>query len=116
MAGRSNPVILEADETKEARRNDPPGFCCIRSTLDIEIHVHDGLDGLGIIGDVGVAVNGVLDDGAGHSEVDHIHGLVVSHHGIDQTGGKGVAAADTVENVEGEERAFKGMALIPHEG
>ena len=33
------------------------------SALDVEILVHDLLDGLVVVGDVGVAVDGVLDDG-----------------------------------------------------
>ena len=33
------------------------------SALDVEVLVHDLLDGLVVVGDVGVAVDGVLDDG-----------------------------------------------------
>ena len=84
--------------------------------LYIVVHVHQILDGLYIIGDVGITVDGMLDSGAGNSKVDHIHRLVSAHHGIDQTGGKRVTAADAVENIEREELGFKGVALIPHEG
>ena len=80
------------------------------STLDIKILVHDLLDGLVIVGDVGVAVDGVLDDGGGHGEVDEVHGLVAPDHGVDQTGGEGIAAAHAVQDVEGEELGFKSMA------
>ena len=80
------------------------------STLDVEILVHDLLDGLVIVGDVGVTVDGVLDDGGGHGEVDQVHGLVAPDHGVDQAGGKGIAAANPVEDVEGEELGFKSMA------
>ena len=90
-------------------------FLCA-SALDIEVLVHDFLDGPGIVGDIGIAVDGVLDDGGGHSKIDHIHRLVSAHHGIDQTGGKCVTAADAVENIEREEFGFKGVTLIPHEG
>ena len=85
------------------------------SALDVEIHVHDFPDGPRVVCDVGVTMDGVLDDGAGHGEVYHFHGLILAHHGIDQTGGKGIAAAYTVEDVEGKELAFKGMSLVPHE-
>ena len=81
-----------------------------KSTLDVEILVHDLLDGLVIVGDVGVAVDGVLDDGGGHGEVDEVHGLVAPDHGVDQAGGKGIAAARAVQDVEGEELGFKSMA------
>ena len=80
------------------------------STLDIKILVHDLLDGLVIVGDVGVAVDGVLDDRGGHGEVDQVHGLVAPDHGVDQAGGKGIAAAHTIQDVEGEELGFKSMA------
>ena len=84
--------------------------------LDIEIHIHDFLDGLGIVGDIGVAVDGVLDDRGSHCEVHHIHGLIAPHHGVDQAGSEGITAAHTVQNVEGEELTLKGVALIPHIG
>ena len=51
--------------------------------LDIVVHVHQVADGAHIIGDVGIAVDGVLDGAAGHCKVDHIHGLVVVQHGVD---------------------------------
>ena len=38
-------------------------FFILASALDVEILVHDLLDGLVVVGDVGVAVDGVLDDG-----------------------------------------------------
>ena len=38
------------------------------------------------------------------------------NHGVDQAAGKGVAAADPVENVEREELTLEGVPLIPHEG
>ena len=37
----------------------------IFSALDVEILVHDLLDGLVVVGDVGVTVDGVLDDRGG---------------------------------------------------
>ena len=37
--------------------------CILTSALDIKILIHDLLDGLVVVGDVGVAVDGVLDDG-----------------------------------------------------
>ena len=51
------------------------------SAFDVKIHVHDLFDGLGIVGDVGIDVDGVLDDGAGYGEIHHVHGLVRAHHG-----------------------------------
>lgn len=86
------------------------------SAFDVKIRVHDLFDGLGIIGDVGIAVDGVLDDGAGYGEIDHVYGLMGTHHGVDQAAGKGVTAAYPVEDVEGEELAFKSVTLIPHIG
>ena len=38
-------------------------FLYPKSALDVEVLVHDLLDGLVVVGDVGVAVDGVLDDG-----------------------------------------------------
>ena len=51
--------------------------------LDIIIHIHQIPDAFRIIGDIGVTADGVLDYAAGNGKVDHIHGLVVVHHGID---------------------------------
>ena len=49
------------------QRNSPTKrwgcFFILASALDVEILVHDLLDGLVGVGDVGVAVDGVLDDG-----------------------------------------------------
>ena len=60
-------------------------------------------------------MDGVLDDGGGHGEVDEVHRLVAPDHGVDQAGGEGVAAAHTVEDVEGEELALEGITgLHPH--
>ena len=39
--------------------------------LDIVIHVHQVADGAHIIGDVGIAVDGLLDGTACHRKVDH---------------------------------------------
>ena len=91
-------------------------FVILASALDVEILVHDLLDGLVVVGDVGVAVDGVLDDGGGHGEVHHVHGLVAAHHGVNQAGSEGITAAHTIQNVEGEELALEGVALIPHVG
>ena len=85
------------------------------SALDIVIHVHQVADGGNIIGDVGIAVDGVLDGAGRHCKVDHIHRLIVVHHGVDQAAGKSVAAADTVQNVEGIELGLEGVPLVPHE-
>ena len=63
------------------------------SALDIVIHVHQVADGGNIIGDVGIAMDGVLDGGACHRKVDHIHRLVVVQHGVNQAAGKCIAAA-----------------------
>ena len=52
-------------------RNELPA---VASPFDVEVLVHDLLDGTGIVGDVGITVDGVLDDGAGHCKVHHIHG------------------------------------------
>ena len=54
------------------------------SALDIVIHVHQVADGGNIIGDVGIAMDGVLDGGACHRKVDHIHRLVIVQHGVNQ--------------------------------
>ena len=84
--------------------------------LDVVIHVHQVADAAHIVGDVGVAVDGVLDGTACNGEVDHIHGFVVVQHGVDQAAGKGIAAADTVEDVKGEQLALEGVTLVPHKG
>ena len=83
--------------------------------FDVEVLVHDFLDCTGVVRDVGITMDGVFDHRAGHREIDHIHGLVTAHHGVDQAGGEGVAAAHTVEDVEGEELALEGITgLHPH--
>ena len=70
--------------------------------LDVVVHVHQVADGADIIGDVGIAVDGVLDGAACHRKVYHVHGLVVVEHGVDEAAGEGVAAAHAVEDVEGD--------------
>ena len=84
--------------------------------LDIVVHVHQVADGADIVGDVGIAVDGVLDGAACHGKVDHVHSLIVVQHGIDQTTGKGIAAAHAVQNIKGVELALKGVAVVPHKG
>ena len=64
-----------------ANGREPVAVCGL--PLDIVVHVHQVADGAHIIGDVGIAVDGVLDGAAGHCKVDHIHGLVVVQHGVD---------------------------------
>ena len=76
---------------------EPVAVCGL--PLDIVIHVHQVADGAHIIGDVGIAVDGVLDGAAGHCKVDHIHGLVVVQHGVDEAAGEGIAAAHAVEDI-----------------
>ena len=61
-------------------------------------------------------MDGVLDDAGSHREIDYVHRLVVIHIGIDQSAGKGIPAAYTVQNVEGELLALKGVAIVPHKG
>lgn len=65
-------------------------------SLDIIIHIHQVPDGIHVVGDVGVAADGVLDGAAGYGEIDHVHRLIVVHHGVDQAAGKGVAASHPV--------------------
>ena len=77
-------------QTEALRRN---------STLDVVVHVHQVADGAYIVGDVGIAVDGVLDGAAGHGKVDHIHGLVVVQHGVDEAAGEGITAAHAVEDI-----------------
>ena len=72
-------------------------------------------DAFCIIGDIGIAADGVLDGAAGYGKVDHVHGFEIVHHGVDQAAGKGITAAYTVQNIEGEHLALKGVALVPHE-
>ena len=38
------------------------------------------------------------------------------HHGVNQAAGKGIAPADTVQNIEREKLALEGVSLIPHIG
>ena len=61
-------------------------------------------------------MDGVLDHAGCDGEIEHVHGLVIVQHGVDEAAGEGVAAADAVQDVEGEQPAFKGMVVIPHEG
>ena len=84
--------------------------------LDVVVHVHQVADGADIIGDVGIAVDGVLDGAACHGKVDHVHGAVVVEHSVDQAAGKGIAAAHAIQNVKGIELALKGVAVVPHKG
>ncbi len=65
-------------------------------SLDIIIHIHQIPDGVHVVGDVGVAADGVLDGAAGHGEIDHVHGLIVVHHGVDQAAGKGVSTSSVM--------------------
>ena len=65
---------------------------------------------------VGIATDRVLDSASGNCKVYDIHGLVAVHHGIDQAAGEGVAAAHAIQNVEGEQSAFKSMIFIPEKG
>ena len=83
-----------------------------KSTLDVVVHVHQVTDGAYIVGDVGIAVDGVLDGAACHRKVYHVHGLVVVEHGVDEAAGEGVAAAHAVEDVEGEQLALEGVTLV----
>ena len=92
-------------QTEALRRN---------STLDVVVHVHQVADGAYFVGDVGIAVDGVLDGAAGHGKVDHIHGLVVVQHGVDEAAGEGITAAHAVEDIKGEQLALEGVALVPH--
>ena len=80
--------------------------------LDVVVHVHEVADGADIVGDVGIAVDGVLDGTACHRKVDHIHGSVVVQHGVDQAAGKGIAAAHAVQNVKGVQLALEGVTLV----
>ena len=75
--------------------------------LDIVVHIHQIADALHIVGDVGIAVDGVLDGAAGHGKVDHIHGLVVVQHGVDEAAGEGITAAHAVEDIKGVLPIFK---------
>ena len=67
--------------------------------LDVVVHVHQVADGADIVGDVGIAVDGVFDGAACHRKVYHVHGLVVVEHGVDEAAGESVAAAHAVEDV-----------------
>ena len=89
---------------------EPVAVCGL--PLDIVIHVHQVADGAHIIGNVGIAVDGVLDGAAGYRKVDHIHGLVVVQHGVDQAAGKGIAAAHAIQNVKGVQLALEGVTLV----
>ena len=83
-----------------------------KSTLDVVVHVHQVTDGAYIVGDVGIAVDGVLDGAAGHGKVDHIHGLVVVQHGVDEAVGEGITTAHAVQNVKGVQLALEGVTLV----
>ena len=85
-------------------------------SLNIVIHIHKIAYALYIVGNVSVAVYGVLDSAGGYRKIHHIHRLEIIHHGVYQAAGKSVAAAYTVENVKGEQPAFKGVPFIPHKG
>lgn len=52
-------------------------------SFDVIIHVHQVADCFCIIRNVSIAMNGVLDHAAGNGKIDHIHRIVVIHHGID---------------------------------
>ncbi len=84
--------------------------------LDIVVHIHQIADALHVVGDVGIAVDGVLDGAGRDREVDHIHRLIVVHHGVDQAAGKGIAAADTIQNIKGIELGLERVTLVPHKG
>ena len=45
--------------------------CAGASARDVVVHVHEVADGADSVGDVGIAVDGVLDGAAGHGKVDH---------------------------------------------
>ena len=82
-------------------------------SLDIIVHIHQITDGLDIVGDVGISADGVFDHAAGHRKIHHVHGLVIVHHGVDQTAGKGVSAAHTIQDVKGEQFTLEGVVFIP---
>ena len=126
-----SPAVLRQKKAFPRRRGVPAGERCQRFCVqgrataapletdlpfDVVTHVHQVADALDIVGNVGVAVDGVLDDAGRHRKVDHIHGAVAVHHGVDQAAGKGVAAAHAVQHVEGVQAAFKGVVLVPHKG
>jgi len=69
------------------------GTAKYRLPLDIVIHVHQVADGAHIVGNVGIAVDGVLDGAACHCKVDHVHSLVIVQHGVNQAAGESIAAA-----------------------
>ncbi len=110
------PARHNIKRTAPVRSLDVPEPFWFALALDVVVHVHQVADGAYIVGDVGIAVDGVLDGAAGHGKVDHIHGLVVVEHGVDEAAGKSVAAAHAVEDVEGEQLALEGVAVIPHKG
>ena len=83
-----------------------------KSTLDVVVHVHQVADGAYFVGDVGIAVDGVLDGAAGNGKVDHIHGLVVVQHGVDEAVGEGITTAHAVQNVKGVQLALEGVTLV----
>ena len=80
-------------------------------SLNIVVHIHEILDGLYVIRDVCIAMDGVLDNAACNCEVYDIHRAIVVHHCVDQTTGKCVTASDTIQNGEGIGTAFEGMSL-----
>lgn len=83
--------------------------------LNIVIHIHQIADAFHIVRNIRVAADGMLNHAACHRKVDHIHRSVIMHHRINQSARKGVAAADTVENIKGKEFALECMVLIPQE-
>ena len=71
-------------------------------SFDIVIHIHKIADGCGIISNIAVSMNRMLDYTAGNSEVNHVHWFVIVHHGINQAAGKCISATDTVQNGKGK--------------
>ena len=56
----------------------------------------------------------MLDGAAGHGKVDHIHGLVVVQHGVDEAAGEGITTAHAVQNVKGVQLALEGVTSYAH--
>ena len=89
-----------------------PAVSCGELPFDVVVHIHQIADAAHIVGDVGIAVDGVLDGAAGHGKVDHIHGLVVVQHGVDEAAGEGITTAHAVQNVKGVQLALEGVTLV----
>ena len=51
-------------------------------SFNIVIHIHQITDTLGVIGNVGIAVNSMLNHTAGYRKVNHIHRLIIMHIGV----------------------------------